>query len=128
LRKLAGLDYILWRWKEWAGEQPVRRWIEAEMKTSDDALWLLKLFLSTSRRESDKVTFIRYVRLDSLAEFVDIELVTKLTQCFDLKALDRDDKRALRAFRQALEWRDAGKPASFTGDRWDGGNPLEEDS
>lgn len=128
LRKLAGLDYILWRWKEWAGEQPVRRWIEAEMKTSDDALWLLKLFLSTSRRESDKVTFIRYVRLDSLAEFVDIELVTKLTQCFDLKALARDDKRALRAFRQALEWRDAGKPASFTGDRWDGGNPLEEDS
>ena len=128
LRDLAGLNYTLWRWKEWAGEQPVRAWIESELKKLDDALWLLRTFLSISRRESDKVTFLRYLRLDWLAEFVDIELVRKLTQDFDLNDLKREDMRALRAFRQAVEWRDAGKPPEYTGDRWDGSNPLEEDS
>lgn len=128
LKGLAGLDYILWRWKEWAGEAPVRRWIESEMKTADEALWLLKVFLSISRRESDRVTFVRYVRLDSLEQFVDIEIVQRLTQGIELNGLEREDLRALRAFRQALEWRDAGEPASFTGDIWDGGNPLEEES
>lgn len=128
LRKVVKLDYILWRWKEWAGDSPVRRWIKPELKTSEDALWLLKVFLATSRKESDKVSFVRYIRLDWLADFVDIELVTKLTRTFDLAKLQLEDMRAIRAFRQALEWRDAGKPASFTGDRWDGGNPLEEDS
>jgi predicted KAP-like P-loop ATPase len=128
LRKLADINYILWRWKEWAGETPVKRWIEAELKKPDDALWLLKVFLSISRSESDKVTFTRYIRLDWLADFVDIELVTKLTRTFDLAKLQLEDMRAIRAFRQALEWRDAGKPANFTGDRLDGGNPLEEDS
>ena len=67
-------------------------------------------------------------KTESLAEFVDIELVRKLTQDFDLNDLKREDMRALRAFRQAVEWRDAGKPPEYTGDRWDGSNPLEEDS
>lgn len=128
LRELAGLNYILRRWKEWAGEQPVRRWIEAELKTSDDAVWLLNTFLSISRRSSDKVTYIRYVRLDWLAEFVDIERVSMLTQSVDITKLKLEDMRALRAFRKALEWRDAGEPATFTGDRRDGSNPLEEES
>lgn len=128
LRGLAGLDYILWRWKEWAGQQPVRRWIKGQLKTPEDALWLLRTFLLISRRSSDKVTYVRYVRLDWLAEFVDIELVSKRTQGLEIPKLQLEDMRALRAFRKALEWRDAGKPATFTGDRWDGGNPLEEDS
>jgi hypothetical protein len=128
LRKLKGLSYVLWRWKEWAGEAVVKEWLAAELKAGGDVLWVLRLFLSTSRSDGEKVTFTRYIRLDWLSHFVDIDAAERLTRSCDIATLSQDDMRALRAFRQALKWRDEGKPPEYTGDRWDGANPLEEDS
>lgn len=128
LRRLRGLSYVLWRWKEWAGEDAVKKWVAAELKTGGDGLWVLRLFLSTSRSDGEKVTFTRYMRLDWLSYFVDIDTAERLTRSYDIASLAQDDMRALRAFRQALKWREEGKPPAYTGDRWDGGNPLEEES
>jgi len=128
MKNASGLSYLLWRWQEWAGEMEAKDWILSQMSSSDDALWVLRTFLSTSRRESNRVTFVRYHNLETLARFVDIEELAKLTQPLDLEKQEQDDKRALRAFRQALAWRSEGKPNGYHGDDWRGDNPLEEDS
>ena len=32
LRRQEGLSYLLWRWKEWAGEDVVKKWVAAELE------------------------------------------------------------------------------------------------
>lgn len=128
LKKLEGLSYLLWRWKEWAGEDPVKKWVAGELKTSGDGLWILKVFLSTMQTSGEKVTYTRYLRLDWLSQFVDIDTAERLTSSCDLATLPQGEMRALRAFRQALKWREEGKPSEYIGDRWDRANPLEEES
>lgn len=128
LRKLVGLSYVLWRWKEWVGEAEVKKWIAAELLTGGDALWILQVFLSTMQASGEKVTFTRYIRLDTLSSFADIETIERLTRAYDLTSLAKDDMRSLRAFRQALVWRDEGKPPGYIGERLGSRNPLVEES
>lgn len=128
LKTMRGLSYLLWRWQEWASEAEVRDWIAAELRNSDDAFWILRTFLSTLRSESEKVTFVRYHSLDTLARFTNIETLSALTESLELAKLEQDNMRALRAFRQALAWKAEGKPDGYNGDTWRGQNPLAEDS
>jgi hypothetical protein len=128
LRRLNGLDYVLLRWKDWTGEDAVRIWVAAELKTGSDALWILRVFLSTMSVSGERVTYIRYMRLDVLSQFVDIDIVERLTRSMEMSALSLDDMRALRAFRQALKWREEGMPPGYHGDAWDGANPLAEET
>lgn len=128
LRTMNGLSYILWRWKEWAGEAEVKSWVQSQINDEGDALWIMKTFLSTMRSEGNKVTFTRYLRLDTLSSFCEIERLEELTKDLNLGKLDKNDMRALRAFRQAMIWKTEGKPDDYNGDTWHGDNPLEEDS
>ncbi len=128
LRKMEGLSYLLGRWKEWADEDVVKKWLASQIKASRDALWILKVFLSTMQTSGEKVTFTRYLRLDWLSQFVNIDTIESLTKSYDITTLPQDDMRALRAFRQALKWRDEGKPDEYVRDLWRGENPLVEDS
>ncbi len=128
LKKLKGLSYLLWRWHEWGSEHEVKDWIMSHVTTTNDALWVLRTFVSTSRRESNKVTFVRYHNLETLARFADIEPLLKITQPLEIEKLSQEDKRALRAFRQALIWKTEGKSPDYHGDDWRGDNPLAEDS
>jgi predicted KAP-like P-loop ATPase len=128
LRELNGLDYVLLQWKEWAGENAVRNWVAAELKTGSDAVWILRVFLYTMQFSGERVNCIRYLRLDILSQFVDIDLVERFTRSIEMGALSLDDMRALRAFRQALKWREEGKPPGYLGDAWDGANPLAEEN
>ena len=128
LKAMRGLLDLLWRWQEWAGEQEVRDWVSAEVQDSEGALWVLRTFLNISRRESDKVTFVRYQNLGTLARFTNIETLTTLTKDLDLAKLQQDDIRALRAFQQALIWKAEGKPDGYNGDTMRGENPLAEES
>ena len=128
LKKLEDLSYILWRWKNWAGQRIVKKWLNAELKTGEDALWILKVFLSTMRSSGAKVTYTRYLHLDQLSQFVNIAAIQKLTRSYDMTTLSQDDMRALRAFRQALIWKKEGKAPDYNGDRGNRENPLEEES
>lgn len=128
LKKLEGLSYLLWRWKDWAGNSVVKKWLVTELKTSCDALWILKVFLSTMQTSGEKVTYTRYLRLDSLSQFVNIASIKRLTRSCDPTTLPQDDMRALRAFRQALIWKKEGKPPEYIGDKWGSETPLEEES
>jgi predicted KAP-like P-loop ATPase len=129
LRKLKGLAYLLSRWKDWAGEDVVKNWVASELKTRNDALWILKAFLlSTIQGSGERVTYTRYMRLDVLGEFVDIDAIKRFTCSDDIRVLPQDEMRALRAFRQALKWREEGKPPEYHGGAWDGANPLEEET
>jgi len=113
---------------DWTGEDAVRIWVAAELKTGSDALWILRVFLSTMSVSGERVTYIRYMRLDVLSQFVDIDIVERLTRSMEMSALSLDDMRALRAFRQALKWREEGMPPGYHGDAWDGANPLAEET
>jgi predicted KAP-like P-loop ATPase len=128
LKNLEGLSYILWRWKDWAGPRVVKKWLNAQLKTSEDALWILKVFLSTMQSSGEKVTYTRYLNLEQLSQFVNIATIKKLTLSYDITKLPQNDMRALRAFRQALIWKKEGNPANYMGDRGNDVNPLEEDS
>lgn len=128
LKKLEGLSYILWRWKAWAGQRVVKKWLSADLKTGENALWILKVFLMTMRSEGEKVTYTRYLNLDQLSEFTDIEAIQKLTRSYDITTLPQNDIRALRAFRHALVWKKEGKPSCYTGDVWNCKNPLAEET
>lgn len=127
LRKMCGAISVLWRWQEWAGTEEAKDWITSELRTGDDALWVLKTFLSTMRQESTKVIFVRYISLNTLERFTDIETLSKLTEPLELAALEKDNMRALRAFRQARLWKAEGKPDDYNGDTWRGKNPLAEE-
>ena len=128
LKPMTGLTDLLYRWREWTDENEVKNWITSNTVTGEDALWVLRTFLSTMRQESGKVVFVRYVRLDYLAWFADVPTIEKLTAPIEMSKLKKEDQRALRAFRQALIWRAEGKADDYNGDSWRGDNPLAEES
>lgn len=129
MRTTKGLSYILWRWKEWAGEDAVRQWLDLELRDESDALWILGTFLSTMSSSSNgKTTYIRYVDRDALRLFTDMEKISDLTNHIELAKLSTEDMRSLRAFRLAIIWEAEGKPKGYRGESSDGTNPLEEDS
>lgn len=128
LKTMSGLSGLLGCWQQWAGEQEAKDWVISQLQNSDDALWVLRTFLSTMRQESGKVIFVRYLSLDTLARFADIETLSKLTKPLEIAALEKQNMRALRAFRQAQVWKTEGKPDGYNGDTWRGENPLAEET
>lgn len=128
LKTAQELSYILWRWKKWAGLEEVSQWLASCLKTPEDALWILRTFLSTMTATSSKTTYTRYLSLKELGEFSDVETLSALTQHYDLKELTQDDMRALRAFRYALKWRNEGKPDDYGREYRGRQNPLTEDT
>ena len=128
LRKMPQLEYLLWNWRDGAGDVEVRTWVAANLQNSTDALWFLRTVLNVMRRESDRVEFIRYINLKTVEMFADTSLLEQLTRELKAEELSKDDVRALRAFRQSLVWRKEGKPDGYHGEHMRGKNPLAEDS
>jgi predicted KAP-like P-loop ATPase len=128
LRGMSGIGRLLWRWHDWAGEAEVRKWIAGQLRNGSDALWFLRTFLSELRKTSDRVVFIRYINLKNIGMFADAAVIEALTRDLKIEELDKDDQRALRAFRQALIWKAEGKPDGYNGDDWRTANPLAEES
>lgn len=126
LRSLPELSYVLWRWKDWSGEKEVSEWINSLLHKEEDALWVLRTFMSEGTRTSSKVTIRRYIILSDLSLFCDIEKIEHLTDGYSLDKLKGDDKHALRAFRFSLKCRDEGKPDNYCRDSHRGIKELEE--
>lgn len=126
LRVLSDLDNLLYWWKEWTTEMEVKTWISSQIKDTSDAIWLLRTVLKTATKTSDKTVYTRYVSLDQMATYCEIDKIEKLTRSLVLEAQDKDNMRALRAFRWALKWKTEGKSDSYHGDNWEEDGPLTE--
>jgi predicted KAP-like P-loop ATPase len=127
LKSVSKLSYLLWRWKDWAGEEEVYEWINSLLHTGKDALWVLRAFMSIGSRTGNKVAFRRYIILSEIGLFCDIEKLSQLTDGYTLEKLGIEDKRALRAFRFSLKCREEGKPDTYCRDGRLGAKELEED-
>ena len=129
LRGMPGLQSILYQWSNWAGQDEPKAWLIKQIQSPEDALWVLRAFLSVMRSESGRrVRFTRYILLNELETFADVAVLDARTKGLELGTLDQVNQRALRAFRQALAWRAEGKPDNYGRDGEIGDNPLVEDS
>ena len=121
LRKIPSLAFVLWRWNDWGNESEVQGWVESEVNSPEDAMWFLKV-IRGSMSSGNEV--YRYVDLSEVARFIPVERIKQLTDAIDIRSLVGDDLYALRGFRFALKWREAGRSVSYRGELEEGGNPI----
>lgn len=118
-----GLLMILYRWREWAGDGPPREFADRLSQTSVGAVKLVSAFLtrSVSHGIEDYVGHERwYIRLPDVENFISWEELEGRLSAVEVDSLSEEDRRAVEAFREAVERRRQGKPDS-------GGAILHED-
>ena len=110
------LPYIVWRWRQWAGPEPVQNWIHSVASTGPGALAILRRFVQRQRslqageRGARTVWTLRIVDLDPLIPLESLEApVSSLSE----SDLQEDDREILRAFREALSRKRAGETDDF---------------
>ncbi|HTI70349.1 MAG TPA: P-loop NTPase fold protein [Candidatus Limnocylindria bacterium] len=101
---------ILWRWKDWAGADEVRRWVAQRTTTPKGVLWLLTVFLGTIVTHSARIYERRYIHLPDLEIFADIAKIE--TQLVGLRTgnLSKLESTAFREFNKAIKRRKNGEP------------------
>jgi predicted KAP-like P-loop ATPase len=125
LHDMPGLTQLLGQWKAWGSESEVRQWLVKNTQDSTGALWFLRLSMSKMQMSTtSRAKEIHYINLTDLSILGEIDKLATLTQELKIDELGEDDRRALRAYRHALIWKEEGKPAAYYGG--DDG-PLSED-
>lgn len=112
LRNHSKLLYILYRWREWGSPQEPRKWVEDLVSSSDGLLQFLKACVqqgSASGAGDYAARIYRFIRLQSVEDFVDSELIEEKVKQISLNGLPDDKTEAIRAFQTALKRRREGK-------------------
>lgn len=91
------------------------------MNDASDALWFLRTIRGTMTSGEH---ILRYVDLDQVERFFEVERLHELTKTIELSNLIGDDYYALNAFRNALRWKKEGKPPSYRGEEEQDGKPI----
>jgi predicted KAP-like P-loop ATPase len=107
------LAYLLYRWKEWAGEEEARVFSEELTRTSEGAVRLVTTFLLGSRAQGVQDFVARerwYIRLGDIEQFVRWEVIEEHLKSVPLESLAQRERRAVEAFRVAVRRRRQGKP------------------
>jgi hypothetical protein len=102
------LLYILYRWGEWGPPEEPKKWVENLVSTSDGLFQFLKACVqqgSASGASDYAPRIYRYMRLQSVKDFVDPELVEQKVKQINLEGLSEDNTEAIRAFQRALKRR-----------------------
>jgi len=119
LRNHPKLLYILYRWKEWESPQEPKKWVEDHLVCSSDGLLqFLKACVqqgSASGAADYAARIYRYMRLQSVEDFVDPGVVEQNVKQISIDSLPDDQKEAIRAFQDAVKRRREGK----SDDDWD---------
>jgi predicted KAP-like P-loop ATPase len=113
LRNHPKLLYILYRWREWGSPQEWRKWVEDLVSSSDGLLQFLKACVqqgSASGAEDYAARIYRFMRLQSVEDFVDPKIIEEKVEQINLNSLPDDKIEAIRAFQRALQRRREGKP------------------
>jgi predicted KAP-like P-loop ATPase len=113
------LNGVLYRWKDWAGEKEVQKWVKETIQEDNNLIKLLEKFLSYTISYSSKV--VKHPRLDPewLKPFIEIEsIIVRVRKLSKRKKLTLVQKEALNRFLKEYEIRKEGKDPS---------NPLAYD-
>lgn len=106
------LPSILYRWREWAGEQEPREWA-ATTATEGGSLALIRAFTQDIRSHGmgDRVATVRQqTSLKDLEVFVDLSVLDEQVARLDASQLRGRDAIAVTAFKRAMDRRKRGKP------------------
>lgn len=107
------LASLLFRWRDWAGQEPPAAFCAELINTSDGLLRFLKAFVncSTSQGMSDHVAKLRwYIRRRDIETFSPFELVEAKVNALPAQlVLSEEDKRAVDQFKKTAERKRAGK-------------------
>lgn len=118
LRNHPKLLYMLYRWREWISPQEPRKWVEDLVSSSDGLLQFLKACVqqgSASGAADYAARIYRYIRLQSVEDFVDPKVVEENVKQISLEGLSDDKTETIRAFQRAMKRRREGK----SDDDWD---------
>lgn len=108
-RKHPYLDWLLWRWGEWASKEEVKSWVNRQLKTPKDAVWLLSLLLGEMNSYGQTHQIFYGIRLSEIERFASIPKLKKLVAGLRRTKLSKREGMAVRAFRSALKRRSEGK-------------------
>lgn len=101
LKSTINLPFVLYRWRDWAAEPEVRRWVARETHTNEALVRFVAAFLTerTSQGMSDRVAR-RYWYLDPewLEPFLDIEEARERLKDVPLDSLSREEADAVTQF------------------------------
>lgn len=113
LLRVPNLPYILYRWRDWAGEEEVKQWVLKVISEDKELIILLEKFLqkSFSQSLSDRVGRITY-RLDPqwLEPFLEpSQIVYRVKRLAEYDGFTENQRTAMRVFLQEYELRQQGK-------------------
>lgn len=104
---------LLFRWKDWAGEAEVRKWVESTIQSDVNLVLLLKRFVQVSHSYGigDYAGRSRsYANLRALEEVADLNVLEARAAELDLSQTSPDGVEAVALFTRALRRRRSGKP------------------
>jgi predicted KAP-like P-loop ATPase len=107
------LQSLLWRWREWAGEEPPKKWVQEQVTSDPGLLGILVAFTGkiSSHGMRDYATKQRWeASLRSVEHFVPVEIIEKRLEEVSMMKFSPEQERAVRAFQRAFRRRKAGKP------------------
>lgn len=114
LAKTADMASVLYRWKEWGGDDGPMQFVNVLVQTLDGTLAFLRAFLhrATSHGLGEFVAKERwYIPLKIIEDFVQWETIEALTKDISVESLSSaEDRRAIEAFVRAVHRRRKGKP------------------
>jgi len=113
LAKNRHLAFILFRWREWAGEQEPKEWAKNLVTTPDGFLDILVGFTqrSASQTMGSHVSRIHWrISLKDLELFVPVEELQRRLEQIAIDGLTERQQLAVQALKKALKRRAQGKP------------------
>lgn len=117
------LAHLLFRWRDWSGNDEVRAWVSKLTANQQGVIAFLRAFLhvGTSQTAGDNVVSThRYIKLSDTENFVESVNIEKVLLGVSLTSLEQSDRQAVEAFTQALKRKREGKQEGIFG--WEEGN------
>jgi predicted KAP-like P-loop ATPase len=112
LLKNPHLLYILFRWKNWGGQEAARLWVGATIADPGKTIQLLQRFVQVASSRGLEDYTLRthsFIDLRVIEEFVEIEVVKRAVEAVDIATLSEVGVRAVRCFSRAIHRRAEGK-------------------
>ena len=114
------LAHILYRWKDWGGDEEVRAWVGKLTASKEGAISFLTSFLYSSATQDvgDKVVKIKwYIKYSDIENFADLGKIETALKDVSLTSLPEKNRMAVEEFRKALKRKRDGKAEDVFG--WD---------
>ncbi len=101
---------ILFRWRDWAGEQEVKAWTSKTIDSPEKAIKLLERLLSVSYSTRGGKEY--WLSGESIESLVNLDRLLSSVETFDLSDLDEQGHLSVELLQRAVQKRNSGLPYS----------------